>query len=84
MRLRECQLSEGSVSFGEFSKPLGKGAIVDLDEVIGHRKGEPVILEALLAGDADHPGLLHAFTEIPAAEDHDPAPGDLPREEPPS
>jgi hypothetical protein len=69
MRLMKCQLAEGSVSFGEFSKPLGRGAIVDLDEVVGHRTvdgtSEPVLLEELLVGD---PGLLHAFDPIEAPE----------------
>jgi hypothetical protein len=79
MRLVTCQLVEASLQYKEFSRGLGKGAVVDLDEVVGKRtvedehgtREEDVILEDLLKGDDAHPGLLHAFE--PVVEESSPA-----------
>jgi len=35
MELVKCLLAEGSIRFGEFSRNLGPGAVVDLDEIVG-------------------------------------------------
>jgi hypothetical protein len=54
MRQMKCLLPQASVSFGEYSRRLGKGAIVDFDQVVGQRT------------DAGTPGLLHAFEPVEA------------------
>jgi hypothetical protein len=71
MRQMKCLLPQASVSFGEYSRRLGKGAIVDFDQVVGQRTDADghavdVTMEDLLKGDAGTPGLLHAFEPVEA------------------
>lgn len=43
MRQVRCNLEGVSISYREFSRALGRGAVVDLDEVVGRR---PPVVDA--------------------------------------
>lgn len=65
MELVTCQITEGSIRFGEYSRNLGPGVVLDLDEVVGQRPEGPVRVRDLLAGRLD--SFLPVTTPSPAA-----------------
>lgn len=86
MQLVTCTFVEGSIRFGEYSRNLGPGAVLDLDEVVGQmpavKAGDQVVTPArpVLVRDLLE-GRLDAFVPVepPASASHGHGPKDRSR-----